>query len=56
MEKLFFVICGKYWKFGKLKILYLAEKIFNLSLFVASARMQMKKYSKKNKQLKYQKF
>ena len=28
MEKLYFVICGKYWKFGKLKILYLAEKIF----------------------------
>ena len=50
MEKIYCIICGKYRKFGKPKISYLLEKTL---LFAVSARIKMKNYLKKKKQLKY---
>ena len=52
MEILYWVICGKYRTFEKLKIPYLLEKTLPL-LFAGSVKMKMKKYLKKKNQLKY---
>ena len=52
MKKLHCIICGKYRKFGKLKLSYLLSN-YLIILFVVSARMNMKKYLKKSNQLRY---
>ena len=53
MKKLYCVICSKYRKFEKPKILYLLEKHYFFLLLAVSARMKMINYLKKNNQLKY---
>ena len=52
MEKFNWVICGIYKKFETPKIAYIFKKILVL-LSTIRARMKLKKYSKKNNQLRY---
>ena len=49
MKKVSRVICGRYRKFKNPKTSY----IFFFLLFAVNERMEMKKYLKKNKQLRY---
>ena len=53
MKKLYYIICSKYRKFEKLKILYLLKKHLVFLLFAASVKIKVEKYLKKKGQLKY---
>ena len=53
MKKLYCIICSKYRKFEKLKILYLLKKYLVFLLFAASVKIKVEKYLKKKGQLKY---
>ena len=56
MKKLYCVICGKYKKFRNPKISYVFVKHQYFLLFAGSARIKMKKYLKKQDQLRFKKF
>ena len=59
MKKLYCVTCGKYGKFEKfenLKNIIHFQKNYFFLLFAASARMKMKKFLKKENQLRYLNF
>ena len=49
MKKLYCIVSGKYRKLEKPKISYILSYYY----FAVSARIKMKKYSKKNNQLRY---
>ena len=55
MKKSYFVICGKYRKLEKLKISYLLEEKFVLSIICSKCKNEDEKKNnlKKNSQLKY---
>ena len=56
MKKNFCVICGKYKKLKALKYHTFLKKHYFFLLFAVNVRMKMKKYLKKNNQLRYYKF
>ena len=53
MKKLYCVNRGKYRKFQKCKTSYILGKALDFLLFTVTARMKMKKYLKKNNQLRF---
>ena len=55
MKKLYYIICSKYRKFKKPKILYLLKKHLVSLLFAASVKIKVEKYLKKKGQLIIQK-
>ena len=49
MKTLYCVICGKYRKFGKLKVSYISCFYY----FTVNARIKIENYLKKKNQLRY---
>ena len=53
MEKLYYVICGKYRKFKNPKISYIFRKTLVLPFFCSKCKMKMKTYLKEKDQWRY---
>ena len=52
MKKLYYVICGKYRKFEKPKILYLLQKALAYSIICTKCKNENEKHVKRKNQLK----